>query len=337
MSITCSRCQAENNDVKYACWNCWAVLPRQLSEEDLLAEATKGKGNKKTSPIIEPLQDETLDVTAIIPPQPEQKKGGLFGGLGKKKVTEQPAPAEELTDMFADFAESEKVDTATAAAITENEDIFAPLSDNVESPETVEIVPEPVKEKKGLFGFGSKKPVVPAVTPEDTSIAPVKGEISKPEKKPLLSFGKNKSSIVEPVQSAEPDASEVQPVISEIIIPDISPIVPDSAVPDISPVVPETQPVSTAPVINNEPILSSSEIINIEPSNDTTPAETISTASTIEQEVPFDFDFKAEVEKVFGGTNQDSTKPATPQPNRPKRIRPVREEDGGLKRPKRPQ
>lgn len=322
MSITCSRCQAENNDTKFACWNCWAVLPRLLTEENLLEDATKGKGNKKTSDVIEPIDDEPLDITAIVPPQPEQKKGGIFCGFGKKKTTEEPTPVEELTDMFADF-EPEKMDTITTADTTENEDIFAPISENVESPEIIEIAPEPVKEKKGLFGFGSKK-TTPVITPEDTTLFPEKGEIPKPEKKPLFGFGKNKADDIQPVKTENID-----------IIP--TPIVEESSFTVIPEVRVQEQPLEENFVV--EPIIIkdvSPEIIHEIPTPEIINNAVIEN-KTSESEVPFDFDFKAEVEKIFGGTNQDSTIPIAPQPNKPKRIRPIREEDGGLKRPKRPQ
>jgi hypothetical protein len=340
MSITCSRCQAENNDTKFACWNCWAVLPRLLSEEDTLLETQKGKGNQKTSSVIEPINEDSLDITAIVPPQPEQKKSGLFGGFGKKKPTEEPAPIEELTDLFTDF-EPEKMDTATTADTTENEDIFAPISDNVESPEIIEIAPEHVKEKKGLFGFGGKK-ATPAVTPEDTTLFPEKGEIPKPEKTPLFGIGKKKVVSIEPVQSIDieetPDNSAVLPITSEIT--------PNVVKPEKSSVIFELPVIDDTPIISAPFLPTPTEGNEIEHSitDDKTPNQTIETTSTEiindatpVSDVPFDFDFKAEVEKIFGGTNQDSTIPAAPQPNKPKRIRPIREEDGGLKRPKRPQ
>ena len=171
MPITCSRCQADNNDIKYACWNCWAVLPRPLTEEELLLLSTKGKNNKTVPAVV---IDNSSDVTQIIPLQPEQKKSGLFG---KKKTVETVTRIEEIPDVLVPLEET-IIDTTSepeqkkaglfggigkkkvvkpVTTTEEAAEIFVPLEEK-----NIEIAPEPAKEKKSLFGFGKKKTEEPA-------------------------------------------------------------------------------------------------------------------------------------------------------------------------------
>lgn len=282
MSITCSRCQAENNDVKYACWNCWAVLPRLITENSLLGETTvKGK-----TPATETLTDESFGNTAVIEtPQPEKKKAGLFGSFGKKTTIEPEVQLGELTGLFAETPEKEVITTAAAtAALDENEDLFAVTPDK----NPVSLFP-PEKEKKGLFGFGKKK------------TEPVQPEILTDMELPA-------SATITPVPEIKTE-------------PDVIPIIADDTKPKEEII---NTPSSDAVTINPE-------ISDIPATNEPAPKS----QSAMQDETPFDFDFKAEVEKVFGGTDS-STHPVETPTNKPKRVRPQREDDGGLIRIKRP-
>ena len=213
MSITCSRCQADNNDIKYACWNCWAVLPRPLTEEDLITNDQKGKNNKKNLNAA-PIEVATLpsDPDVIAPPAP--KKAGLFGGLGKKKVEEPVMPMEGVEDIFSDFKDDEEPVATTIAdtniEITGNEE-KAPAEDIFAT--DFEIIPEPVKEKKGMFGFGAKKPVQTTTETATTTEMPVDNETTvKPEKKGLFGFGAKK-----PVQVVTDTVETELPVIADFV------------------------------------------------------------------------------------------------------------------------
>lgn len=355
MSITCSRCQAENNDIKHACWNCWAVLPRLLSDDNILDKTVKLKTDSSEEP--ESSVNIESDVTTIAPPEQEpKKKASLFGGFGKKKVIEPEPEIEEQTDLFADMIdEKEEITTAAAAAFldenkveTTNEDIFAPIEENIND-EELTTIPEPAKEKKGLFGFGAKKTPAPEVQiTSDTTDAltdiTIEETPAPKEKKSLFGFGRKKTEIL----PAE----------------DIS----DAEIPSFVPAFPIEQPVAVEPIINlntnqidegkSTSVSDESTIPISEPLNIVIPEFSGIKSDAVESEIeltapdtsssnpvnnsvidaPFEFDFKAEVEKVFGGTDH-ITEPDKPKDNTPgkvKRIRPKIDDDGGLIKIKRP-